>query len=148
MPLEGDVILEKSAPEKSTGRFMSEKLGEKPCRLGLKFWLFRSPLNPGVKMLWGVGALFDCGGCGAVRFCGICGVFCAVSSSSILLLLRFRREWDSLSPLSRTTRAMRSNSAHTPSMRLTPPCSSVTASKERKITTWFINLTSERARAS
>ena len=43
---------------------------------------------------------------------------------------------------------MRSNSAQTPSMRLTPPCSSVTARRERKFTTWFINLTSERARAS
>ena len=51
---------------------MSEKLGEKPCRLGLKVWLFKSPLKPGVKTFWGVGLLFDCGVCGAVRFCGIC----------------------------------------------------------------------------
>ena len=141
-------MLGKSAFEKSTGRLMSEKLGEKPCKLGLKPWLFRSLLKPGVKMFWGVGALFVCGVCGAVRFCGTCWVFCADSSSLILLLLRFLRERDSLSPFSRTTRAMRSNSAHTPSIRLIPLCSSVTARRERKFTTWFISLTSERVRTS
>ena len=72
MPLDGDVMLGKSAPEKSTARFMSEKLGEKPCRLGLKGCSFRSPLKPGVKTFWGVGTLFDCGVCGAARFCGMC----------------------------------------------------------------------------
>ena len=51
---------------------MSEKLGENAWRLGSKDWLFRSPLNPGTKTFWGVGGLFDCGVCGAVRFCGIC----------------------------------------------------------------------------
>ena len=50
---------------------MSEREGEKPWRLGLKGWLFRSPVKfgaVGVNMFCGVGALFDCGVGGAVRF--------------------------------------------------------------------------------
>ena len=64
-------MLGKSALEKSTGRFISEKFGEK-ARLGLKVWLLKSPLKPGVKTFCGVGALFECIVSGAGRFCGIC----------------------------------------------------------------------------
>lgn len=62
--------------------------------------------------------------------------------------LRFFREWDSFSALSRTTLAIRSNSPQRPSIRLMLPLDSSETKVERKLTTTFINLTSDRARAS
>ena len=54
---------------------MSEREGEKPCRLGLNVWgVFESPLklgpDCGVKMFCGVGTLLDWGVEEAARFCG------------------------------------------------------------------------------
>lgn len=70
----------------------------------------------------------------------------AVSSSAAGFL--FFLEWVSFSVLSRTTLAMRSNSAQMPSMRLTLPFSSSDTSMDRKLTTRFISFVSARARGS
>ncbi len=152
-------MLAKSLPEgveKSRGSGISLLLtgrgaGEKPLREGLKGWELRSlPEKFGVKTLVvGADMLLWLGVWGAALFCGICGSVVSEIESLVVLFL-FRRKF-SLSLFSRTTLAMRSNSAHTPNMRLTPPlppCSSTTLRIDRKLTTWFINLTSERARAS
>jgi len=71
---------------------------------------------------------------------------CSAESSGAFL--RFFREWDSFSALSKTTLAILSNSPQRPSMRLMLPLDSSETKVERKLTTTFINLTSDRARAS
>lgn len=133
---------------KSRGREMESELekGEgKLLREGLKAWLLSSLLEKlGLKRLAGVAGLLDDGVAGVLRT-GWSGV---EVSSVESLFLRFLRECDSLSPLSKTTLAMRSNSEQIPSIRLTPPCSSLTHNMDKKFTTWFINFTSVRARAS
>lgn len=72
--------------------------------------------------------------------------FVVLSVVSACFLLR--RVWDSLSALSRTTFAMRSNSAQTLSMRRTLPFASSEQSVDKKETTRFINFRSDLVRLS
>lgn len=76
------------------------------------------------------------------------GSRCPSVVSSSGAFLRFLRAWDSFSALSRTTLAILSNSPHRPSIRLMLPLDSSETRVERKLTTTFISLTSERARPS
>ena len=136
---------------KSMGRSMLGREGEKVLRFGLKGSGGRLPgVSSGGRVLFGgVAALAECGVDDAPRFCGIdWGASDLGLASPLVALLDFRLWRLLLSPFSKTTRAIRSNSELTLSIRFTPPCSSVTERRERKLTTWFINRTSERARGS
>lgn len=125
------------------GMFPFESAGEKPLPGGVKVWwllgLLDSPLNPCVKTFLGGEMLFDRGDRGAGRFSGtrgwLWGWAWTFGSSGSLVVFLFLRECDSFSALSRTTLAMRSNSEHTPNIRLTPLFSSSVLSSERKLTT-------------
>lgn len=82
----------------------------------------------------GRGVVFVCGAGGLIGLGGSC-----------VLLFRFD---PSFSVFSMIILAMRSNSAHTPSIRCTPPVSASWPRVDRKVTTMPISLVSDLARGS
>jgi hypothetical protein len=90
-------------------------------------------------------------GVGPLCILGVCDAEAEFWAGPFVLgssgFFRFLRE-PSFSALSNTTFAILSNSAQTPNIRFTPPFSSSAFSIDKKLTTKFINRTSDRARGS
>ena len=132
------IMVEKSGGlEKFTGKFTSGMLGGKLLRLGVIGCVALLGVDSVVKgFVCGVVVSGGCEARATALFCGNCWI---VSLSApiwaLATLLGFRLCLEPFSDFSRTMRAIRSNSEQTPSMRLTPPCSSASESNERKLTT-------------